>query len=188
MFYILPGDKIAWIFLSAYIIKVVLLVLEAWEKRHLLLPKYADASPEETSGIYSRMNFWWLNSTFVRGFKNVLSISDLPPLDEELREASEAAALRDKWQDADKSKKNALFWVFLRHYKLAILTGVLPRLVYAALSLSQPYLVQRVLDFNDSKDNPNSKATIYSMIGAYAIVYVGLAVSRSSHFTTSPPF
>lgn len=175
-FYALPGQALIWILLSAYVVKLGLLLLEVWEKRRLLLPEYANASPEETSGIYSRMNFWWLNPTFVSGFRKVLSVNDLPPLDDELRAASEATGLRAMWQGADKAKKNALFWVFLRHYKFAILTGVLPRLVYAALSLSQPYLVQRVLDFNDAKDDPNSQATIYSMIGAYAIVYVGLAV------------
>lgn len=179
MFNIIGHDRLTWIFLSMYLIKVAQFVMEAWEKRRYLLPTFVNASPEEIGGIFNRMNFLWLNPTFIFGFKNVMSVRDLPCLDREIIAASEAFALRKRWASADKTKKNALFWVFFSHYKIAILKGVLPRLVYAALSLSQPYLVQCVLDFAGDDSTNNARETAYTLIGAYAIVYVGLAVSKT---------
>lgn len=177
MFNIIGLDRLTWIFLSVYLVKVAQFVLEAWEKRRFLLPAFTTASPEETGGIFNRMNFFWLNPTFIFGFRNVMSVSDLPCLDREIAAASEALALRQRWAKSDKTKPNALFWVFFCHYRIAILKGVLPRLVYAALSLSQPYLVQCVLDFAGDDSTKNARETAYTLIGAYAIVYVGLAVS-----------
>lgn len=65
---------------------------------------------------------------------------------------------------------------FLWHYKWAFLAGTLPRLAYTGFSYSQPFLVERVLDFVSEDRAPDSKSTAYGLIGAYAIVYVGLSV------------
>jgi hypothetical protein len=77
---------------------------------------------------------------------------------------------------ADKTKKHALLWTFLWHYKKTFLAGVLPRLSHAALLFSQPFLIPRVLDFVKGPKGPGSEATAYGLIGAYAIVYIGVAV------------
>ena len=42
-------------------IKLIIIIAEAIEKRSILLDRYRSASPEATSGIYSRSFFWWLN-------------------------------------------------------------------------------------------------------------------------------
>ncbi|EFX02266.1 ABC multidrug transporter [Grosmannia clavigera kw1407] len=42
-------------------VKLLALLAEAVEKRGRLLEPYRGLSPEETSGIYSRSMFWWLN-------------------------------------------------------------------------------------------------------------------------------
>lgn len=79
-----------------------------------------------------------------------------------------------------------MFWIFLVHYKWTFLAGVLPRLAYSGFLFSQPFLVQRVLDFIDEARNPNTDSTAYGLIGAYAIVYIGIAVGiLFSHFHCS---
>jgi ATP-binding cassette subfamily C (CFTR/MRP) protein 1 len=57
------------------------------------------------------------------------------------------------------------------------LVGVLPRLAYTGFSFSQPFLVERVIDFIAEPADVNSNNTAYALITAYAIVYIGISVS-----------
>jgi hypothetical protein len=64
----------------------------------------------------------------------------------------------------------------LYHYKWAFLEGVLPRFAYTGFCFAQPFLVERVLDFMTEPEHVNSNNYAYGLIGAYAIVYIGIAV------------
>jgi ATP-binding cassette, subfamily C (CFTR/MRP), member 1 len=77
-------QSIAPLFSAALGVKVVILLLEAKEKKRLLVRELEWLSPEATSGIYNRCLFWWLNSLFVRGFRGILSNDDLFTTDESL--------------------------------------------------------------------------------------------------------
>lgn len=48
-------------------IKASLLLLEAQNKRAFFSAADADRPPQETSGIFNRSVFWWLNSLFLQG-------------------------------------------------------------------------------------------------------------------------
>ena len=87
---------IACVSTAAVGLKSFILVLEAVEKTHLLLPKYLAYPPEAVVGIYNRSFFWWLNSLFRRGFGRVLGVEDLFPLDKHL----EASYLHNRFQTA----------------------------------------------------------------------------------------
>jgi ATP-binding cassette, subfamily C (CFTR/MRP), member 1 len=65
-------------------VKIVLLSLEAIEKRRLLVGGNGEYSPESTSGPFSRGFFLWLNSLLFTGFGKVLSLADLPSVSEKL--------------------------------------------------------------------------------------------------------
>jgi hypothetical protein len=80
---------------------------------------------------------------------------------------------------ASKSNKYALFWTFLVYYKWDVLAGVLPRLAYTGFIFSQPFLVHRVLTFIEEPEDINSKNIAYGLIGAYALVYIGIAVCQT---------
>lgn len=54
----------------------------------------------------------------------------------------------------------------------------MPRLMYAALTISQVYLIQNAVAFVEGIE-PTS--TGYSLIGGFAFVYIGLAVSYTLH-------
>jgi hypothetical protein len=73
--------SIAGVFSSMIGVKVMVLLAEAVEKRKLLLGPYRDLSPEETSGIYSKSFFFWLNQLMTSGFQRVLQNHDLYPID-----------------------------------------------------------------------------------------------------------
>lgn len=77
---------------------------------------------------------------------------------------------------ANTSSQHALFWTFVAHYKWSLLAGVLPRLAYIGFLFAQPFLVQRVLDFTTAAAGVDAPNTGYGLVGAYAIVYIGIAV------------
>lgn len=60
----------------------------------------------------------------------------------------------------------------------AISAGVYPRLAYIGFTFAQPFLVQRVLDFIDQPVGPNTNNYAYGLVGAYALVYIGIAVRQ----------
>ncbi|EFE37769.1 ABC bile acid transporter, putative [Trichophyton verrucosum HKI 0517] len=178
LFFIQDSHAVASISLAAFIVKSLAFILEATEKRHLLLAKWKDASPEATSGVINRSLFIWLNRLFINGFQTLLTVNTITPIDEELLAASEPTALLEKWENADKAKRYALFWVFFTHYKWYIMAGILPRLAYTGFSYSQPFLVQRVLDFTAQAPHAQTSNIAYSLVGGYAVVYIGLSTLR----------
>lgn len=79
---------------------------------------------------------------------------------------------------ADKSGKYALLWTFIRHYKWTLLAATPPRLAFTGFTFAQPFLVQRVLTYTADTTESNTRNVAYGLIGAYAIVYIGIAVCR----------
>jgi ATP-binding cassette subfamily C (CFTR/MRP) protein 1 len=78
-------DHVATLFGPRLGLKVFLAIVEARDKRRLLLPDFVNSPPEATSGIYKRATFWWLNALFKKGFSTSLSIDDLFQLDKHLK-------------------------------------------------------------------------------------------------------
>jgi hypothetical protein len=190
---IFRSQLVAPIFLVGYCIKISILVLEVAEKRRHLFALWKTQSPEATSGVFNRSLFIWLNRLFLDGFRSLLTVNTLTPVDDEIIAASEPYDLERRWRQskhyllfgiqtlltlkpAGKSSKNALLWTFLIHYKWCLLSGVLPRLAHTGLVFSQSFLIHRVLDYTADRDIPNSLETAHGLVGAYAIVYIGIAV------------
>ncbi|OAQ96826.1 hypothetical protein LLEC1_02049 [Akanthomyces lecanii] len=178
LFYLQSADDLAAVFLAGFCVKVVIFVLELYEKRRLLRPKWQDSAPEATSSTYARALFIWLNSLMMKGFRASLTVDTLTPIDNDLLKASEPSSLLDRWnKEADQTKKHALLWTFIVHYKWQILAAMPARLVYAAFTLSQPFLVQRVLDYTATSPTESDKNTAYGLIAAYALAYIGIAIA-----------
>lgn len=77
--------------------KLLLLVLEAVEKRSILTREFTNYPPEATASFYNRALFWWLNPLFKNGFSNVLSVGDLLVLDKELSSERLLALFEERW-------------------------------------------------------------------------------------------
>ena len=65
-------------------------------------------------------------------------------------------------------------WTIFRSTWRLELRPILPRLLQSALTFSQPFLVNAVVKYAAAKDAPQN--TGYGLIGAFALVYTGLAV------------
>jgi hypothetical protein len=98
-------------FTSTVSFKLLVFIIEAIEKRDILLSQYKHYSPESTSGIYSRSLFWWLNPLLRDGFKKVLTDEDLYPVDFDMRAEAVQQQLREEWaKEKNRTKNNAFLW------------------------------------------------------------------------------
>ncbi|KAI0201171.1 hypothetical protein F4808DRAFT_129571 [Astrocystis sublimbata] len=165
----------AAILTASLIVKVVLLSLEAVEKRSLLVGSGREYPHESTSGPLSRGFFLWLNSLLVSGSRNVLSLTDIPAISEKLESRALAAGLSATWDNCNQKRRHALALATVLTFRRDILILIFPKLAYVALSLSQPFLIQEAVNFVQSSETRDNIG--YGLIGGFALVYIGLAAS-----------
>ena len=65
--------------------------------------------------------------------------------------------------------------------KRPILATMLPRMALTAFNFCQPFLVERAVLLSQEPVTALSRRIGYGMIGAYFIVYVGIAVSMGQY-------
>ncbi|KAG5930350.1 hypothetical protein E4U42_001865 [Claviceps africana] len=176
--FFIPGYAVvARIQLISYFVKLAILAAEVTEKRKWLFWHCRELSPEATASFYNRVFFVWLNPLLLKGYRTSLTVDNLTPLDQDILSASQPVGILRRWGKANNSSKRALLWVFVYHYKWDLLAGVLPRLAYVGFTFAEPFLVQRVLDFTAEPGGVNTRNFGYGLIGAYALVQIGKAMS-----------
>lgn len=176
----------ASVYTAGLAVKLVGLLLELQEKRSLLLPPWNSLNPESTSSIINRSLFWWLNQLLIRGFRATLSGRSLYDTDAALK----SRRLLSKIQDARKSwaapkfgpvQRHRLLFALLDSVRQSLILAALPRICCIGFKFAQPFLLKRVVNYvaNDKGDDPE-KSTGFALVGATALVYIGLAVSLSN--------
>ena len=169
-------------FTSTVSIKLVVLIVEAFEKRAILLAQYRDVSPEATSGIYSRSLFWWVNPLLRDGFRKVLTDEDLYPVDDNMRSEVVEQRLKKQWaKEQHKTKKNALIWRLLWAVRGPLARAVLPRLCVTAFQYVQPFLITAVVDFLAQSPDSTSANVGWALTAAYGLDYIGLAIANGAY-------
>jgi hypothetical protein len=166
------------IFSASIALKVIILLLEAQRKSGWVSWDEKEHSPEETSGIFSLGVFFWLNSLFLVGYKKILSIKDLYPLDTSLNSKS----LHEKFSrnmDYTKLKgdKLGLVKVLTRTLKIPLILPIPPRLALLAFTFCQPFFIEKLLDHLSKNDVDASVGT--GFIGASILIYSGIAISTA---------
>lgn len=165
------------IFTTGLALKAAITLFESGSKKNSLQAPYQAFSPESLVGIYNRSVFWWLNSLLWRGSHNVLRPEDLFPLDTEL--SSQACkGLRNRLAHR-KPSKHALFWATMREYWRPILLVMFPRFCLAAFTIAQPLLFNKVILAISENDDPQKQDVGRALIGATALIYLGLAFSTA---------
>ncbi|KAK3690284.1 ABC transporter [Podospora appendiculata] len=137
----------------------------------------AAAAPEQYSGFWPRTFFAWLASTFWKGYVKVISLDDLPPFDTRLESKDMLERLESAWTKYDHRARHSLLRACFRSYFMSFLSAVFPRLCLAGFTFAQPFLINATLTLVDqpAPDRQYGKG----LIGAWALVYLGLAVSSS---------
>ncbi|RAL16194.1 ABC transporter [Aspergillus homomorphus CBS 101889] len=152
------------------------LVLESIEKASILVHTTAKpATPEPFSGFWKLATFAWLAGTFRQGYYKVLSVHDLPDLDPQLSSEVVGKQLELAWsRTGNKNAKYALLRTSMRAYLSPLLAAVLPRLMLTGFTFCQPFLVDATVTWVGNKDAALDSGK--GLIGAFAIVYTGMAV------------
>ena len=88
---------------------------------------------------------------------------------------------QQKWLQKSTARltRTALLSVLLKSTWEMMLAPVLPRVAFMAATFAQPLLLRRVLSFETDKLQPENIG--YALIGAMALVYIILAVSKAEY-------
>ncbi|RDW58727.1 hypothetical protein BP6252_13203 [Coleophoma cylindrospora] len=161
-------------------LQFIIVVFEETDKRRLLKDEYAAIPPESTSGVINRSVFWWINALLVKGYHYTFSVQELYPIDEDLRFTNKSTRLYEKWNAKDnESHQNTLRFILLGTYKWPLLAPAPARLILTGFTFAQPFLVNRLTSYISEPVGPDTLSIGYGLIGAYGIVYLGLAISTA---------
>ena len=175
------NNAVAVVTTVSFIIKFILVILEAVEKRSILHLKWKSTSPEATSGLFSRSVFWWLNGLFQVGFRRSLYMVDLPPLDKHLTCGYLYDRLQIAWVNVPAKVPRSLLLLFFRRLKWHLLLVLPPRLGLIAFNFCQPFLIQRAISFSSRSKSEDPNDVGFGLIGAYFLVYTGIAITTGQY-------
>ncbi|KAK6427646.1 hypothetical protein LTR95_015955, partial [Oleoguttula sp. CCFEE 5521] len=183
---ITPASQTAITYIVAFSFSVLALVLESTKNASTRSINERKEATESYSGLWNRTVFLWLTHTFFTGYSKVLSIPDLPLLDVKLRTPRLSGELMEQWRLYAHKDENRLLRALWAAYGWSFLSGVFPRLALTAFTFLQPSLITTTVNYISV---PQSDKTYgRSLIGAWALVYVGLAVSHSAFLYQSTRF
>lgn len=164
---------------TSIVLKLGILLCEAVSKRHILLDRYQHLPPEATSGPYSRMLLWWINPLLWRGFKDFFEVDDLFSIDDSLSSTMLGSKFQERWKADKKTDKYSLLITVCSVLKWSIIASGVPRALLIGLTFAQPFLIRRTIDYvSNRSDQPGNVG--WGLVGAYAIVYTGLALLTAS--------
>ncbi|THW39632.1 multidrug resistance-like protein [Aureobasidium pullulans] len=174
------SPRIRNIFTVAFVIKAVVLLLEARGKRNYVKTEQ-NKSPEDFSGLYGQALLSWLNGLVWKGARHLLKPEDLYDISEDVASERLSKRFAEEWERQSKTGPADLKKVIFQLLKWPILVPIVPRLALLALTLCQPLLLKRLLDYLNNSDTESVNIG-YGIIGAYLIVYVGLATTSAIYW------
>ncbi|PIG90112.1 ABC transporter [Aspergillus arachidicola] len=165
-------------------IKSILLFLEAQGKGSLLMSDFKDLDPEATSGVFSRISFWWLNPLLARGFRFKMKLDDLFTMGPEFSGERLGSRMEQVWNQCRNKRRLALLCATCKFIRRPLITAIVPRLCLIGFKFAQPFLLNRAVGYVAEKQaNPGSmhKAIGYGLIGSTALIYLGLAFCTGAY-------
>ncbi|KAF3252677.1 hypothetical protein TWF192_004478 [Orbilia oligospora] len=135
---------------------------------------------ERFASPFSQLLYLWLNGLIKYGFKHVLRLEDLFQVDQEM----EAERLdHNFWKLIDTSRgKSKLGVVLVTALKLPLLLAAIPRLILIVFIFCQPLLLETFLGYLKDPEERKNANIGKAIIGAYALVYVGMAVTSAFYW------
>lgn len=183
--------SLALAFSTSFVIQILALLLEAVEKRRFLTPECRGKPREELAGIYSRSMYWWLNHLIRTGYRSALVPESLESLDDDLSARTLDEKFHEAWiqvvgpspdplrtdEDAPKYKGRwPLVQTVARVMPSSLLWPIPAKMAVVAFTLCQPLALNRLLVFLQDTESINVG---YGLVGAYGLIYIGMAVSTS---------
>jgi ATP-binding cassette subfamily C (CFTR/MRP) protein 1 len=160
-----------------YILTVLAFLLESSTKFRLLRATYQHVTREESIGFWGRSLFLWVNPIFHLGYSKILSLNEIPELDQDLQSDVALEKLEIAW--ASSRSEFRLIKAVFRAYSRTALNAVIPRLALSAFKFCQPFLITSTINYFESglsDSTAETKEYGRALIGAYLLVYLGMAV------------
>ncbi|KAI1406922.1 P-loop containing nucleoside triphosphate hydrolase protein [Hypoxylon sp. FL1857] len=174
--------KAIWTILFAVTAGVV--VLECLAKTKHLRPTYKTGLTfEQTTSFWGQSFFIWLLPLFRMGYGNIFLLRDLPDVDQDLREPVAWAELAASWRRIEQGGRLRLVGATLVANKWSLLSAIVPRLFLSAFTFCQPFLIQAAVShLGTENDGEDHERFGQGLVGAFALVYLGIAVSRAVYW------
>ncbi|KAJ5096759.1 hypothetical protein N7456_007480 [Penicillium angulare] len=170
------------------ILVVTLLVLftQSASRFKSLQPSYRSLTKEQLSGFWSRGFFVYLLPLLKVGNAKILEISDLPEVDGALQGSRAGAKLQQGLQNSSGRFKvpRAAF----KAYTSVLLWAVPPRLALSAFNFSQTFLLTATINFMESDSSPENESYGPSLVGAYVLMYLGIAITTAIYWRQTVRF
>ncbi|RAK99511.1 ABC transporter [Aspergillus ibericus CBS 121593] len=168
------------LFTAIYIGIVLAAISESARKSRILRPLYKHVAVEQIYGFWGRNFFLWLFPVFRNAYTNVIGVDDLPAIDPRLRAEYAEARLLQAWQKT--RGKHRLIKATLRAYYGPFLSAVIPRALVAVFTFCQPFLITATINYISAPSTPENKRYRQALIGAFALVYSGMAISTAVYY------
>jgi ATP-binding cassette subfamily C (CFTR/MRP) protein 1 len=107
------------------------------------------------------------------GYREVLNLDDLFPLDEELSSEDMFEKFETKWNRMSNVSNYRLAKTIVLCLRGLFLAPILPDLIMMAFIFAQPFLVEALLSYISSSD---SKEYGYLIVAGYAVAFIGKSV------------
>lgn len=159
---------------SILVFTVALLFVESARKTKLLRSRYHSVTKEQIYGFWGRSFFIWVLPFLYVGYSKVLEVEDMPDVDTDLQGQTAGERLQQAWKTANGDRR--LLGATFSAYRWPCLSGIPPRLALAVFTFAQPFLITATIDYLESPPTAESKNYGRALVGAYVLVYLGLAV------------
>ncbi|EFR04178.1 canalicular multispecific organic anion transporter 1 [Nannizzia gypsea CBS 118893] len=184
LFLIKPYSVLSVLSITSTAMKAFILGLESWEKaKYIQRPVCVPYGPEDTSSILNRGIFFWLNLLLLNGARSTLLPKDLYCLAQGMDADSLSSPFLTIWEKFnEKNQRYAIMRALTITLKWPIIMVILPRSILIGLTVCQPILLNKLLDYLAEPSSSKDKDIGYGLIGAYAFVYLGIAVSTGFYW------
>ncbi|EJP64369.1 Multidrug resistance-associated protein 4 [Beauveria bassiana] len=171
-------DALAGLSVAVVVLELALLLFQEVPKRRLITNRSSQPrlSGEALSGFWGRALFLWVNSTLKLGFRSILRVEDLRDLGPEFSSERLYADFEPHWQAASTTSNHSLTHALLRTLYPEFLRVVVPRLCFLGFTFAQPWLIMSIIHAVVD-GNPGSEVS-GGLVGATALIYIGIAISR----------
>ncbi|KAJ7164480.1 hypothetical protein C8R46DRAFT_313109 [Mycena filopes] len=153
-----------------------LTVLESWNKRNLLLPTDPPPAYESTLSFFVKPFFPHILPLLFTGARRRLTLPELRDIPLYLRADPATVQLLATLSVEDSTSARFLVRSTFRAFGVHFLSPVFPRVVVLACTFAQVSLVEAMVSYVADKSIPAERG--YTLIAAYFVVYVSLAIAN----------
>ncbi|KXJ95019.1 ABC transporter [Microdochium bolleyi] len=163
-------------------LRLAMAVVETVEKHRILAPEKVFPTVEDKTSPLSRSVFWWLVPLLRVGYGKEINLDDLYILEDDLVPEPLSAKLAEAWEKLPNKKAPlALYKLWLKTFIWPVLTPLPPKIMNSAFSYAQPFLITAGINLAIYPQVQPYNNYGYGLIGAYFIVYLGIAITNGQY-------